>query len=149
MIFVDTNVFLLYLTPVSTVADVPRKAHARSLFAQIETGELPATASEVVLHEVCFILTSSKHYRYTAAQIAPEMSNMIQWPGFVFPLVDKAVYTRAFELWEQHPKLEFSDSVIAARCERSGHQLATFDRHFQNLPFLDFWQPETSTPEAP
>ncbi len=146
MIFVDTNVFLRYFTPATTSEDLPRKARARNLFDQIETGELLATTSEVVLHEVCFILGSSKHYHYSAAQIAPELSAMIQWPGFVFPMADKDVYSRAFELWEQLPKLEFSDSVIAARCERSGHELATFDRHFRDLPFLEFWQPETSAP---
>ena len=47
------------------------------------------------------------------------------------------------------PKLEFSDSVIAARCERAGHQFATFDRHFQDLPFLEFWQGDATAPEAP
>jgi bifunctional DNA-binding transcriptional regulator/antitoxin component of YhaV-PrlF toxin-antitoxin module len=47
---------------------------------------------------------------------------------------------------EAFPKLEFSVSVIAARCERAGHELATFDRHFADLPFIQLWQPETSKP---
>jgi predicted nucleic acid-binding protein len=148
MIFVDANVFLRYLTSATTSADLPRKAQARNLFNKLETGDVLATTSEVVLHEVCYILGSPKHYHHIAAQIAPELSAMIQWPGFVFPMTDKDVYVRAFELWEEHPRLEFSDSVIAARCERAGHELATFDQHFQDLPFLQIWQPEASASEG-
>lgn len=148
MIFVDANVFLRYLTSAQTNADLPRKAHARSLFAQIETGDLLASASEVVIHEVCFILTSPKHYRYTAETVAPELATIIKWPGFVFPMADKLIYLRALEIWMHHPRLEFSDSVIAARCERAGHELATFDRHFRDLPFLQLWQPETLPPNS-
>lgn len=148
MIFVDANVFLRYLTPAATPADLPRKTQARSLFDRLQTGDVLATTSEVVLHEVSFILGSSKHYGHTAATIAPQLSAMIQWPGFVFPMTDKAVYVRALEIWERRPVLEFSDAVIAARCERSGHELATFDKHFRELPFLQFWQPETTAPNG-
>ncbi len=142
MIFVDTNVFLRYLTPATTSADLPRKAQARNLFDKLETGDVLATTSEVVLREVCFILGSPKHYHLSAVQIAPDLSAMVQWPGFVFPMADKSVYIRAFELWEEHPRLEFSDSVIAARCERHGHELASFDRHFDAFPGVRRWQPE-------
>lgn len=148
MIFVDANVFLRYLTSAATSADLPPKAQARSLFDRLQSGDVLATTSEVVLHEVSFILGSSKHYGHTAATIAPQLSAMIQWPGFVFPMTDKAVYVRALEIWEQQPVLEFSDALIAARCERSGHELATFDKHFQDLRFLEFWQPGTSAPNG-
>jgi predicted nucleic acid-binding protein len=146
MTFVDANIFLRFMTAAATPADVLYKARARTLFDKIESGELLATTSEVVLHEVCFILGSSKHYRLTADKIAPELSAMIQWPGFLFPLNDRSIYLRAFELWEAFPKLEFSVSVIAARCERAGHELATFDRHFADLPFIQLWQPDTGKP---
>ncbi len=148
MIFVDTNVFLRYLTPAATSADLPRKAQARGLFDRLQTGDVLATTSEVVLHEVSFILGSSKHYGHAAATIAPQLSAIIQWPGFVFPMTDKAVYVRALEIWEQRPVLEFADSVIAARCERFDHELVTFDKHFRDLPFLDFWQSETPVPDG-
>ncbi len=67
-------------------------------------------------------------------------------PGLSFPSGDKGIYLRALELWSQHPTFGFADSVIAARCERSSHQLATFDKHFRDLPFLEFWRPETTGP---
>lgn len=141
MIFLDSNVFLRHLTPPSTQADVNRKAIARSVFERLAVGELTATTSEVVIHEVCFILRSPKQYGRSATEIVPAMLAILQLPGFWFPQGDQETYLHALALWSQHPKLEFADSVIAARCERSGHQLATFDRHFADLPFVTLWQP--------
>ena len=125
MIFVDANVFLRYLTSATTSADFPRKAQARNLFNKLETGDVLATTSEVVLHEVCYILGSPKHYHHIAAQVAPELSAMIQWPGFVFPMTDKDVYVRAFELWEEHPRLvdhrgSFAFEFLSHRFDHNG-----------------------------
>jgi predicted nucleic acid-binding protein len=74
---------------------------------------------------------------------------ILNWPGMRFPGDDGPTFRRALEIWEQHPKMEFSDSVIAARCERAGHELATFYRHFAAIPSLTLWQPEAdeSAPE--
>ncbi len=58
-----------------------------------------------------------------------------------FPGDDSTIYLRAVEIWAQHPRLEFSDSVIAARCEAEGHELATFDRHFGRIEGLAQWAP--------
>ncbi|MGI8963291.1 MAG: PIN domain-containing protein, partial [Thermomicrobiales bacterium] len=99
----------------------------------------------VVLHEVCYILGSKSHYGKTVPEIIGRMQTVLGWPGLQFPGSDRESYLRAFEIWAEHPDLEFSDSVIAARCERAGHELATFDRHFADLPFLQLWRPETTS----
>lgn len=44
-----------------------------------------------------------------------------------------------------HPRLGFADCVIAARCEAAGHDLATFDRHFDAIPTLARWRWEAAT----
>jgi predicted nucleic acid-binding protein len=147
VIFLDANVFLRHLTPPSAEADENRKTIARALFDGLATGELVATTSEVAIHEVCFVLGSPRQYGRSPAEIIPAMMALLQLPGFRFPQGDQEIYLHALDLWSQHPKLEFADSVIAARCERSGHELATFDRHFENLPFVNLWQPEPTTPE--
>jgi predicted nucleic acid-binding protein len=145
MIFLDANIFLRYMTK-SESPDVARmQSAAISLFELVESGEATVTTSEVVLHETCYVLTSHRQYGYPAGDVAPELAVMLSWPGFVFPNDDKAIYLRALDLWQQHPVLEFSDSVIAARCERAGHQLATFDAHFAAIPSLALWQPESLT----
>lgn len=67
--------------------------------------------------------------------------------GLSVPDPDRALFNRAFDLWEAHPKLEFSDAVIAARCEHGDFELASFDRHFDRLDHLRRWQPTlTDTP---
>ena len=142
MIFIDANILLRYTTEPESPEVARMQSAAMSLFELVETGELTVTTSEVVLHETCYVLTSHRQYGYSVSEVAPELAAILAWPGFVFPGDDKAIYLRALDLWEQHPKLDFSDSVIAARCERAGHELATFDRHFADLPFLALWQPD-------
>lgn len=149
MIFVDANILIRYMTEPNTPEIARMHAMAISLFERVETGEIKVTSSEVVLHETCYVLGSRHHYGYGVAQIAPVLATILSWPGFVFPTTDKRVYLRALEIWSEHPKLEFSDSVIAARCERSGYELATFDRHFRDLPFLQLWHPEAPAPDGP
>lgn len=139
MIFLDANVLLRFLTAPTTEQDVNRKAEAHALLARIDAGELAATTSEVVLHEVSYILTSSRQYRLAASQATILIRIILAMKGLEFPADDRAVYIRALDLWEEHPKLEFSDAVIAARCEHGGHELATFDRHFDALPSINRW----------
>jgi len=142
VIFLDANVFLRHLTPPGTKEDVTRKAIARYLFERLASGELIATTSEVVIHEVCYVLSSPRQYGRSAAEIVPALLALLQLPGFRLTQADREVYVRAFELWNELPKLEFSDSVIAARCERAGHNLATFDGHFAAISSRSLWNPE-------
>ena len=144
MIFLDANVFLRHLSPATTSAVANMKGIAGNLFDTVEMGRAIVTTSEVVIHEVCYILSSPKHYGQAAAAIAPVLSAMLQWPGFHFPAGERELYVRALDIWEMHPELEFSDSIIAARCERAGHELATFDKHFAALSFVQLWRAEAS-----
>jgi predicted nucleic acid-binding protein len=100
MIFLDSNVFLRFLTPPATAGDASRRAVAELLFELVENGDLEVTTSEVVLHEVSFVLCSPRQYRRKAAEVAPVLREMIQWPGFSIQAADLRVYLRALELWE-------------------------------------------------
>lgn len=145
MIFLDANIFLRVLGGGNAVY----VQQAALLLRRIQQGEMQATTSEVIIHEVCYVLGSTSQYGRTVVEIVDAMTGILSWPGFWFPMGEKELYLRALNLWSRHPKLGFADSVIAARCERAGHQLATFDRHFQDLPFLDLWQPDATAPSAP
>lgn len=148
MIFLDTNVLIRYFVEPVTGRDHVRFGQARALFLSIESGAIRATTSEVVIHEVCFVLGSKYQYGLPPSEIIERIRSVLQFSGMSFPGGDRAIYLRALALWEQHPKLEFSDSVIAARCERSGHELATFDGHFAAITSLTRWQPD-SLPRTP
>lgn len=142
MIFVDTNVFLRFLMPVATHRDPPMKAAARALFDTIQTGEIRATTSEVALHEVCFLLGSKAHYDLAPFVVVQYLQAILSWPGWWFPAGDHALYLRALEVFLDHPKLGFADSVIAVRSEALGSELATFDRRLAALPFITAWSPK-------
>jgi len=146
MIFLDTTVFLRFLVEPVTERDRIRHAQSTSLMGAIKAGSIHATCSEVVIHEVCYVLGSKYQYGMDSADIIERVRSVLSFAGMRFDGEQGVIVLRALEIWSGHPRLEFSDSVIAARCERSGHELATFDRHFRDLPFLEFWQPETSAP---
>lgn len=145
MIFLDANIFLRVLGG----GNDAHVQQAAGLLRQIQRGAVQATTSEVVIHEVCYVLNSRSQYGRSVGEIVDAMTAILLWPGLRFGGNDKDLYVRALNLWSQHPKLGFADAVIAARCERSGHELATFDRHFRDLPFLNVWQPETPVPDGP
>ncbi|MBA2470466.1 MAG: type II toxin-antitoxin system VapC family toxin [Chloroflexia bacterium] len=144
MIFLDANLFLRFLVPPESPELQRFAVQARSLWRGIRERTVRATTSEVVLHEVCYVLHSPRQYGYDVPKIVKAVTSLVMLPGLDFPSGDRDIYLRALDLWSQHPKLGFADSVIAARCERAGHELATFDRHFQDLSFLQLWQPASS-----
>ena len=115
------------------------------MFDAVERDDLTVTTSEVVIHEVCYILMSPRNYDMPAAVAAEDVAQLIQYPGFRFPAGELNIYLRALALVAEHERLGFADCVIAARCERAGHDLATFDRHFDAIPTVQRWSWEAPT----
>ena len=141
MIFLDANYFLRYLVKVNSPQTQALEATATALIEAIERGEEEATTTEVVLHEVCYVLASKKHYNLTAADIAAYLAPLLRMPGLKLPRGEKRLYLRALDIYVAYPKLEFADAIIAARAERLGIPLATFDEDLAKLPFLSRWRP--------
>lgn len=141
MIFVDANILLRYLTPPTDEVMQVHHQQATALLMAIEAGSVSATTNEVVLHETCFVLLSPRIYGKSAGEVIEAMRGILRFPGWSFSSSDLALYLRALDLWEEHPKLEFSDAVIAACCEQDDLELASFDRHFDRLDHLRRWSP--------
>lgn len=143
MIFLDTNMFLRYL--VAPSPDNPNgerhQAVATGLFTAVADGQEEVTTTEVVLHEVCYLLSSPRMYRVPVPKIVEMMTDIIRLPGFNMPRGEKRLILRAFEIYLDHPRLEFSHSLIAARAERLKIPLATFDEALGRLPFITRWWP--------
>jgi predicted nucleic acid-binding protein len=140
MIFLDANIFLRYLTQPSTPEAERMQGIAAALFEAIERGDEEAMTTEVVLHEVCYLLASKKHYGLTWVDVADYLTPLVRLPGLKFNRGERRIYLRALEIAAANRKLEFADSVIAARCEGSGHQLATFDERLAAFPGIERWQ---------
>ena len=98
-----------------------------------------STLSEVVLHECSFILASKHHYAVPPKQIADYLSEILNLAGMRLPRGEKSLYLRALAIYRDNSKLELADSIIAARAERLGVPLATFDKLLSRLPFIEVW----------
>lgn len=144
MIFLDANYFLRYLIEPVTPAQQAMAEISRDLFLAVERSAEEVTTTEVVLHEVIYVLASKKHYAVPPSEIAAMIGLILRMPGFRLPRGDKRVYLRALDLFASHPKLGFADAVVAARVERQGIPLATFDADFDDIPTIRRWidQPE-------
>ena len=144
MIFLDTNIFLRFLMPGTDEQSVARRAIADSIFAAAERDELKVTTTEVVLHELCYVLASKKQYGLPASEIAEILATLLRLPGFTLPPGDRRIYLRALDIYVADPKLEFADAIAAARVERLGIPLATFDDRLGRLPSITRWEPPAS-----
>lgn len=142
MIFLDANYFLRFWTVPNSDANATRKAIARSLFADLQTGTVEATTSEAVLAEVAHVLTSKRHYNLSAEVAVSYLVRTIRMPGLKFAPGMQQRYLRALEIWSEHPRLEFVDALTVAIVENSQHVLATFDRDFDPFDDIEHWRPE-------
>lgn len=145
MIFVDANYFLRYLVQPTSPAQRAMAETARRLFEAVQRGEEEITTSEVVLHEVSYVLASRAHYNLPAAEIATALQVLLQLPGFKLPRGQKRVYLRALDLYTSHPRLGLADAIVAATAEHQNSPLATFDSDFDDLPTISRWQPPSAT----
>ncbi len=139
MIFLDANYFLRYLVEPVTPAQHAMAETTRGLFQAIERREEEVTTTEVVLHEVVYVLASKKHYAVPPAEIAAMLGLILRLSGFRLPRGDKRVYLRALDLFATFRKLGFADAVVAARVKRLDIPLATFDTDFDDIPTIRRW----------
>lgn len=133
MTFADANHFLRYLVRPTTAELVARNEIATALFQAVERGDEEITTSEVVLHEVVYVLASKKHYAMAPAHIAVALKLILALPGFKLPRGQKRLYRRALDLYAAYPHLGFADAVVAASVQGTAIRLAAFDRDFDRI----------------
>ncbi len=131
MIPLDANVFLRALTGSVDVGVQSMNEQAAALFRNVERGDVEVTASDAVIAEVAFILTSKAHYRLTVDDAAGRLTALVQIRGV--KLRQKRVILHALELWAAYPRLGFVDALTAAQAQQPGFDLATFDSDFDEL----------------
>lgn len=128
LIVIDTNVLITFFAPAQTELEDGKFERVLQLFQQIETNKVRAIIPEVVLHETFYTLLGRRFPNTHLKNLCQGVSRLLVWPGWYFQPGDLEIYLRALEILEADPKLEFSDSVIAARAEAHDAELATFDR---------------------
>lgn len=143
MIFLDTNLIIRYLLgPVDKGAENNAEV-AKRLIDAVERGDAVVTTSEVVIHEVAYVLTSKKEYDMPSSDVAALLATLLRMPNFRFPRGEKQRFLRAIDLWATFPNLGLADCIVATSAMIGGHELATFDRGFDRLHGLIRWQPSS------
>lgn len=127
LISIDTNVLIAFLVPPSTDLDVAQQTKANAVLEAVSNGTTRAIVSEIVLHESYYVLVM-RGEMLSVNEFCEIFRDILSWPGWAIDERELGIYFRGLELVEAHPKLEFSDAVIAARAEHHEAQLATFDR---------------------
>lgn len=111
MYFVDTNIFIRYLT-----GDDPLKAKAcLQLFQKARENKITLTTSEAVIAEVVFVLSSKNLYNVPRIEIHTRLSGILALSGLKLPY--RPQYQRALDLYVSFP-IDFEDALIVAQVER-------------------------------
>jgi predicted nucleic acid-binding protein len=147
MILLDANIFLHALTRSTDPSIQPMYEWASDLFRRAEGGGIEVTASDAVIAEVAFILTSKAHYRLAVDDAAGRLTALMRVRGV--KLRDKRIILHALELWPTYPKLGFVDALTAAQARQPGFELATFDSDFDDLPGITRWRFDALETDGP
>ena len=137
MRFLDTNVFLRYLT-----GDDEDKAEAcYRLFQRVRQGEEDLFTCEAIITEVVYVLSSNRApYRLSHDEIRSRLAPLLTLRGLRIP--QKRVYIRALDIYASLPSLDFEDALAVAHMERLGiTEIVSYDRDFDMVTGLQRVEP--------
>lgn len=143
MIFLDSNYFLRFIAQDEDPASIEMVRVAKLLFDAVESGALEVTTNDVVIHEVAYMLTARVGYGLPVGRVAEQLSVILRQPGFRLSAGSKRRCLRALEVWTENPVLGFADALIVASVEETDIALATFDSHFNRIPGITRWTPDS------
>src|SRR5690242_16894638 len=112
-LFVDTNIFIRYLTQ-----DEPRMAEAaRALLKRVEGGELTIVISESIVVEAVQVLSSKNLYNQPRTKVASDLTTILSLPKL--KLTNKRVCLRGLTLWANaSASVDFVDALSVAHMEQ-------------------------------
>lgn len=132
LFFVDTNVFLRYLTN-----DNPVKANrAEALFRQALRGKIRLATSLLVIAEIVWTLES--FYGLEKPDIAAKVEKILNTPNL--DCSEARLILMALDLYA-HANIDFVDAYNAFHMKTQGlTQILTYDRkHFARIPWVQIW----------
>ncbi|RME82862.1 MAG: type II toxin-antitoxin system VapC family toxin [Caldilineae bacterium] len=133
-VFVDTNLFLRYLTN-----DVPEQADAvERLLRRAMAGEVHLLTNELVIAEIVWTLES--FYKQSRKDIMDKVLAILNTPGL--EVANGTVVLQAI-VWYMEKNVDFIDAYNGAWILAQGlHAVYTFDRkHFPRLEGLRTFMP--------
>lgn len=127
MYFVDTNIFIRYLTK----DDAEKAAACFRLFEQAKQGIVQITTSESVLAEVVFILSSKRLYNLSRQDIRIRLYPLLTVAGLKLPR--RQMYLRALDLYGNNA-VDFEDALsVAAMEQRKIAEIYSYDQDFDRM----------------
>ncbi len=133
-LFVDTNVFLRFLTN-----DDPVKAkRAEALFRDTVRGKKTLTTSLLVIAEIIWTLES--FYTLEKQDIASKVEKILNTPNL--ECAEASLILTALDLYVHH-NIDFIDACHAIYLKQAGPtRILTYDhKHFARIPWLDVAEP--------
>jgi predicted nucleic acid-binding protein len=130
MRFVDTNVFLRYLT-----RDDPQKSQAcYELFKRCERNEEALLTSEAVVAEIVYVLSSKQLYDLSPEEVRVRLMPLLSLTGMRLP--NRNVCLRALELYAAYA-IDFEDALAVSHMEQQGlTEIYSYDRDFGRLAHI-------------
>ena len=132
----DTNVFIRFLT-----GDDPAKASAsRALFQAMDRGEQDLFASEAVVAEIIYVLTSKKHYGLSRVDATDRLRPALAVRGL--HMSEKLAAISALDIFVTYPFLDFEDALSVAHARaQTTNEVVSYDRGFSRVDGISRIEP--------
>lgn len=134
-LFVDTNIFLRFLT-----RDEPRKAEKiLRLFKSAREGKVKLLTSDLVIAEVVWVLTSRQLYNFSKENTIESFLPLIL-EGYI-ELPSKPLILRTFDLFAEK-NIDFADCYNSVLAESLGADfILSYDRDFDKIDLIKRMEP--------
>ena len=127
MVFVDTNIFIRYLTK----DDLQKAEACLRLFEQAKRNETELMTSETVIAEVVCILSSRRLYKLSRQDIRIRLYPILSLSSL--KLADKRQVLRALDLYSMN-NVDFEDALSIAIMERQAiTAIYSYDEDFDRI----------------
>ena len=133
--FVDTNIFLRYLTK-----DDPEKAPAcLALFQQAQQSRVSLTTSESVIAETVYLLSSKKVYRLQPQEVQRRLAPLLHLRAL--GIEHKNTILTALDLYGAYD-MDFEDCLSVAHMERQQlTEIYSYDQDFDQVQYIQRREP--------
>ena len=127
MSFVDTNIFIRYLTN-----DDPAKAQACfTLFQETKNNNINLITTEAVVAEVVYVLSSKRLYNLPRNDIRARLYPLLSLPSLSLP--NRQAILQALDIYVTYT-IDFEDALIVAHMHsRHESQVYSYDRGFDKI----------------
>lgn len=133
--FIDTNVIVGYLAG----DDLTKQAAAAELFDRIERGELRVIATDTIIADCVFVLSSPRLYNLPRMEIADLLLAIVEQSGF--QIRDRQTIVHALRLYG-YANIKFDDAyIIAAMTAAGSRTLYSWDRGFDRVDDIERIEP--------